>query len=423
MVRFIYSLLLTLLLPLVLLIFVFLSRKNPAWLKRLPERFGRIPHVIAEGGIWIHAASVGEVQASAAFVKALQHALPNTPIILTTFTPTGSEQVLRSFGEGVFHMYVPLDYGWMIQRFLTRLKPALLVLMERELWPNMLATTHKNNIPIMLANARLSEKSLQGYLKYPRIVQPMLQALDRVAAHNAVDAERYVRLGVADDKVAVVGSIKFDVNVPEGLAQQGQALRQQWGEQRLVLALASSHEDEDERLLDLYPQLLQEFPQLLLLLIPRHPERFDAVVNAAYKRQLKVVRRSQAQATNDTQVYVADTMGEMLKVLAAADLVLMGGSLIERGGHNPIEPAALGKAVVIGPHYFNFAEIVEGFVAVDALKVVSVQADELKQQLLSLLADDKQRHKMGQAALQLVADNRGAVAKLVNYSQSYIKKS
>lgn len=422
--RFIYSCVLTLLLPCVLLVFVLLGRKNPAWLKRIPERLGRVPHTPPAGGIWIHAASVGEVQASSAFVKALQERLPNTPIIVTTFTPTGSEQVRRSFGESVYHMYVPLDYGWMINRFLNRLQPALLILMERELWPNMLAVTHKQGVPIVLANARLSEKSLQGYLKYSAIVQPMVQVLDWVAAHNVVDAERYQKLGVPANKVTTVGSVKFDMHLPNGLEQEGEQLRQQWGAQRTVLALASSHADEDERLLDLFPLLQQQCPDLLLLLVPRHPERFDAVVNAAYRRQLSVKRRSQEAADGSTQIYVADTMGEMLKILSAADLVLMGGTLVENGGHNPIEPAALGKPVLVGPHYFNFTEIVNGLEQAGALRVVSANSQELAEELIELLIDTEARQQMGHAALAVVAANRGAVAKLVEHCvENYIKKS
>ena len=421
--RFIYNCLLTLLLPVVLLVFMLLGRKNPAWRKRIPERFGRIPHVLAEGGIWLHAASVGEVQASSALIKALQKKWPQRAIIVTTFTPTGSEQVRRVFGESVYHMYVPLDYSWMIKRFIRRLQPALLVLMERELWPNLLTVTHAQGVPILLANARLSEQSLQGYLKYHRFVRPLVQLFDQVAAHNEVDAQRYIDLGVPAEKVTSIGSIKFDLELPAGVGEAGVQLRQQWGAERVVLALASSHEGEDECLLDLYAQLQQHCPDLLLLLVPRHPERFEQVVNATLKRQLKVARRSRDVADQHTQVYVADSMGEMLPILSAADLVLMGGTLVDIGGHNPIEPAALGKPIVVGPYHYSFSEIVKEFAAAGALQQVSNEPEELLQSLLALLQDAPQRQSMGQQAHRLVADNQGAVDQLVGYCETYIKKS
>lgn len=418
--RFLYGALLTLLFPVVMLVFVLLGRKNPAWRQRLSERLGRVPHVVPAGGLWLHAASVGEVQASAPLVKAWQKKHPDVPVIVTTFTPTGSVQVRRAFGESVYHMYVPLDYPWMLKRFLKRLKPSSLVLLERELWPNMLAVAQQQNLPVLLANARLSEKSKLGYQKYPWLINPMIQALTKVAVHNAVDGERYLELGLPEERLEVVGSVKFDISVPTSLAADGLALRQQWGQQRTVLALASSHEDEDERLLDIYPQLAQSCPGLLLLLVPRHPERFGVVVNAAHARQLRVHRRSHGAANENIQVYVADTMGEMLKMLSAADLVLMGGSLIERGGHNPIEPAALGKATVIGPHYFNFAEIVDGLVAAQAMQLVSANKEQLAEQLSSLLNHPEQRQALGQAALQVVEQNRGAVQALVKICEELL---
>ena len=417
MARFFYSILYLTLTPVFLLSFLLLSRKNPQWRKRLAERFGRVPHHPPAGGIWLHAASVGEVQACVPLVKVLQEQRPKPPIIITTFTPTGSEQVRKIFGDGVYHMYIPLDITWVLRRFLNKIRPNVLVLIERELWPNMLAVCEAQQVAVLLANARLSEKSLRSYQKFSALVQPMLKRLSVVAVQNPVDGQRYLELGLAANKLEVTGSMKFDIELAAGLEQEGQALRAQWGASRTVLALASSHEDEDERLLDLYPELQAQCPSLLLLLVPRHPERFDAVVNAAHARRLKVQRRSAGAANNSTQVYVADTLGEMLKVLSAADLVLMGGSLIERGGHNPIEPAALGKPVLIGPHYFNFSEIVDGLVTAGATQVVSDQNEALAATLTELLNNPAERERMGQAGLAVVAKNRGAVKALVQHCQ------
>ncbi len=418
MARFFYSILYALLTPIFLLVFLVLSRKNSAWRKGWLQRFGWVKKPEKSHAIWLHAASVGEVQACVPLVKNLQKTLPGSAIILTTFTPTGAEQVRRNFGDSVTHYYLPLDNSICVHNFLARTRPTLLVMMERELWPNLLAACEARRIPVLLANARLSEKSLRSYLKFKALVTPMLKHLTLVAVQNRTDGERFLALGLPPERLEVTGSIKFDVTVPEDSADVGKALRAQWGETRTVLALASSHEDEDERLLKLYPQLQQYCPDLLLLLIPRHLERFEVVARKARELGLKVQQRSQGSASPATEVYVADTLGEMLKVLAAADLVLMGGSLIARGGHNPIEPAALGKPVLIGPHYFNFTEIVERLASAGALEVITLA--QLEGTLLRLLTDSTLRERMGQAAVQVVEHNRGAVKSLVQHCQTLI---
>lgn len=419
--RFFYSLLFALLLPLILLFMAWQGRKNKGWRQRWSERFGRVVHRPQPGGLWIHAASVGEVLAAAPLVRAFRQQHPAIPLIMTTFTPTGSAQVRRLFGTGVYHMYLPLDLPWMVRRFLRTLQPALLVIIERELWPNMLAACEEQGVPVLLANARLSEKSALTYQKYPKLALPMLQQLTRVAVQDATDGERYLQLGLPEQRLEVTGSVKFDIDVPEGVVQQGAALRAQWGAQRPVLALASSHENEDEQLLDLYPALLETCPDLLLLLIPRHPERFEAVTNAALTRQLKVQRRSKGAVSPAVQVYVADSMGEMLTLLAAADLVLMGGSLIPRGGHNPIEPAALGKATLMGPYHHNFAQIVADLQQLGALQTVPAEPQQLLVALREWLADNAGRQAMGAAGLAAVEANRGAVARLVGHCEELMR--
>lgn len=421
MARFVYSLLLFLFLPLILLAFWWKGRGGSGWRGRWSERFGRVVHRPRPGGLWLHAASVGEVLAAAPLVKAFRSQYPGVPLIITTFTPTGSAQVRRLFGTGVYHMYLPLDLPWMVRRFLRILQPGLLVIIERELWPNMLAACSEQNIPVLLANARLSEKSARSYQKYPGLSLPMLQQLTLVAVQDVADGQRYLDLGLPEQRLEVTGSVKFDLQVPEGTAEQGAALRAQWGAQRPVLALASSHADEDERLLDLYPALQEACPELLLLLIPRHPQRFEAVTNAAHARRLRVHRRSNGVPAADVQVYVADTMGEMLRLLAAADLVLMGGSLIPRGGHNPIEPAALGKATLMGPYHHNFAEIVANLQQVGALAVVEDDDNALLLTLRRYLQDPAARQAMAEAGRQAVEQNRGAVARLVGHCATLLR--
>ena len=420
MARFFYTVLYALLLPLFIARLWWRGRVNPGYRQRIRERFGWLPHRPAAHGVWVHAVSVGEALAAAPYIKAMQQRYPDIPVIVTTTTPTGSEQVKRLFGSSVFHMFLPYDLPIFWTLFLRRIRPGLLVVMETELWPNLMAACERRQLPVMLANARLSPKSARGYAKFAALTRPMLQRLSLVAAQNASDGQRFIDLGLAQNKLEITGSVKFDVDLPADVQRRGAALRAEWGAERKVLALASSHAGEDEQLLALYPQLQAACPDLLLLLIPRHPERFDAVSRAAKQAGLITRRRSAGAASEQCQVYVADTMGEMLLLLAAADLVLMGGSLIEHGGHNPIEPAALGKATLTGPHYMNFAAIVDQLVAQQALAVVTPET--LADDLLRYLTTPELCRAMGQAGAEVVADNRGAVPRLVALSASLMQR-
>tara|TARA_B100001109_G_scaffold29807_1_gene23193 strand:- start:15394 stop:16713 length:1320 start_codon:yes stop_codon:yes gene_type:complete len=421
--RILYTLLFTLLLPLFVARLWWRGRRNPGYRRRISERFGRLPHAPRPNGLWVHAVSVGETLAAAPFVKAFQQRHPDVAVIVTTTTPTGSEQVQRLFGHSVFHMYMPYDLPPFLARFLNTLKPGLLVVMETELWPNLLAACESRDIPVVLANARMSEKSARGYDRFAALTRPMLQRLAMVAVQNPVDGERFVQLGLPSERMEVTGSVKYDVTIPAGIHERGLALRSQWGAERKVLALASGHAGEDEQLLDLYRPLAAQIPHLLLLLIPRHPERFDEVAVAVRSRGLKGHRRSSGDAGSETQVYLADSMGEMLLLLSACDLVLVGGSLVAHGGHNPIEPAALGKATLTGPHHFNFAAIVDSLQQHKALAQVSDDPDTLYEQLLQYLQDDDLRQRMGEAGMKVVEDNRGAVGRLVELSAGYLRLS
>ncbi len=420
MARFFYTLIYSLFIPLIVARLWWRGRLNPGYRQRIAERFGLI-HGARANGLWVHAVSVGETLAAAPFIDDFRKRYPDLPVTVTTTTPTGSDQVRRLFGDDVFHVFLPYDLPWIWQLFLKRLAPGLLVVMETELWPNLLAACERRKIPVMLANARLSEKSARGYTKFSALTAPMLKRLSLVAVQNATDGQRFLSLGLPESRLEVTGSVKFDVQIAPDIHQQGQALRQQWGEQRMVLALASSHAGEDELLLDLYPSLLQQCPDLLLLLIPRHPERFDAVAAAVQQRGLVLARRSVGNASAGTQVYIADSMGEMLLLLAAADLVLVGGSLIAHGGHNPIEPAALGKATLMGPHHMNFAVIADELLQRGALQIVSDQPEALQLQLQGYLSDAEARQQMGVAGLQAVTDNRGAVSRLTQLSAAFLK--
>jgi 3-deoxy-D-manno-octulosonic-acid transferase len=411
--RHLYTLIYSLFLPIIVARLWWRGRTNPGYRQRIAERFGFLPHQPRPGGLWVHAVSVGETLAAAQFVKQFMVQNPDTPVIITSTTPTGSEQVKRIFGERVFHMYLPYDLPSFINRFIKNIRPGALVIIETELWPNLLACCDQNDLPVVLANARMSERSARGYGKVSALTRPMLHSLNIVAVQNPTDGQRFIELGLPTGRLKVTGSVKFDVTLPEGCHQNGTALREQWGVSRPVLALASSHPTEDEQLLDIYPALEEAIPGLLLLLIPRHPERFEPVTNAARSRHLRVHRRTNGPASNDTQIYVADTMGEMLNMLAAADVVVMGGSLYSGGGgHNPIEPAALGKATLIGADHINFTSIVSELSEAGAMAVCE-SLPALQKEAIRLLKDSTAREAMGKNGLDVVETNRGAVTQLL----------
>lgn len=423
MARHLYTLIYSLFLPIIIARLWWRGRANPGYRQRVAERFGFLPHRPRPGGLWVHAVSVGETLAATQFVKQFMEQNPNTPVTITSTTPTGSEQVKRIFGERVFHMYLPYDLPSFINRFIKNIQPGALVIIETELWPNLLASCAKHDLPVVLANARLSEKSARGYAKLPALTRPMLHSLSVVAVQNPTDGQRFIELGLPTGRMKVTGSVKFDVTVPEDCHKQGVALRGQWGTGRPVLALASSHPTEDEQLLDIYPALEKAIPDLLLLLIPRHPERFEPVTNAARSRHLRVHRRTNGNVSDDIQVYVADTMGEMLNMLAAADVVVMGGSLYQGGGgHNPIEPAALGKATLIGADHINFTSIVSELVEAGAMAVCE-SLPALQEEAIRLLKDSTAREVMGKNGLDVVETNRGAVALLLELITEKLRKN
>lgn len=421
MARFLYNLVFTLAIPLILIRMWLRGGTNPGYRQRWAERFALFKFTGKAQGILIHSVSVGETLAAEPLVRSLQAAHPNLTITITTTTPTGSDQVKRLYAEDlaegdIFHVYLPYDLPWLMSRFIKKIQPSICLIMETELWPNIIRSCNKQRIPVILANARLSERSAKGYAKFAKLTQPMLQGLDLVAAQHHSDAERFIDLGLNKDKVVVTGSIKFDITVPDNALQQAQQLKQQWGKERLVIVLASSHEGEDDLILDSYQQLLTRFPDLLLVLVPRHPERFDEVAAIVLNRDLKLIRRSEANEKGNiqpgplTQVYLADTMGEMLLLLASADIAVIGGSFIEHGGHNPIEACALSKAVVMGPSDYNFAAISQQLIDQGAMQ--QAPSSQLTICLQQLLERPHMREEMGANGQRAVARNQGAVERL-----------
>ena len=406
--RVIYTLLFYFILPFALLRMLWRSRKAPAYRQRWGERLSLTPrHAPATGVIWFHCVSVGESLAAVPLIRAARTRWPDVPVLVTTTTPTGSERVRATFGDTVYHVYLPFDLPGMMARFLRRWQPRVLVVMETELWPNLVAACARRCIPVMLANARLSERSARGYARISGLTRPMLRRLSLIAAQFEPDARRFISLGASPDRVQVTGSLKFDLHIDPEKAALGRALRQQW--QRPVWIAASTHDGEDRPVLAAHRRLLTQHPDLLLVLVPRHPERFDAVAALVQSEGLACARRSHDEAvTASVQVYLGDTMGELLGLFGAADVAFVGGSLVPTGGHNPLEPLAMGVPVIMGPHVFNFQVICDALKEAGAL--VTVQDDEaLADAIHRLLEDRVLREKQVEAGQAVLAANRGAL--------------
>jgi 3-deoxy-D-manno-octulosonic-acid transferase len=407
--RILYSLLLYLLAPLVLLRLAWRGLRAPAYRHRWPERFGFIAPPLGERVIWIHAVSVGEVQAALPLVQALLEKYPAYSLLVTTVTPTGSARVTALFGEDVAHVYAPYDLPDAVQRFFRRVRPQLAIIMETELWPNLFHACRTRQVPLLLVNARLSARSVAGYRRVKPLVARTLANITELATQGETDATRFIQLGASPERITVSGNLKFEQRVPPGLLARAAVLRRDWGKDRPVWVAASTHAGEDEQLLAVFEQLRGHFPDCLLVLVPRHPERFEAVAELCLQRGLNIVLRSERRPCEaDTQVFVGDSMGELSLFLAAADVAFVGGSLVPHGGHNLLEPAALGLPVATGPHVFNFTEICEMLQQAGACEVVG-NGDELAAILGRWLADANERHRVGERGRQVVEKNRGAL--------------
>jgi len=412
--RTFYSLLLQLALPLILLRLAWRARRAPAYRRRVGERFAFGLPALRPGGIWVHAVSVGESVAAVPLIRALQARHPELPITVTCMTPTGSERIRALFGDRVQHCYLPYDLPWAASRFLDRLQPRLAVIMETELWPNHVHQCARRGIPVALANGRLSARSARGYGRFPGLTGPMLAELSWLAVQTAAEAERFRALGARPETVAVTGSIKFDLAVDPELPARAAALRAQWGAaDRPVWIAASTHAGEDEIVLAAHRQLLARFPAALLILVPRHPERFDAVLELCRRQGFATVRRSGGASVGARDsVLLGDSMGELQFLYALADCAFVGGSLVPNGGHNLLEPAALGKPVLSGPHLFNFLEIAARLREAGALREAG-DAAALATEVARLWADPASACDMGRAALAVLQANRGALEQLL----------
>jgi len=394
--------------------------KAPAYRKRWGERYGFYRHPLKPGGIMLHSVSVGETLAAIPLVRALRHRYPQLPITVTTMTPTGSERVHSAFGGDVQHIYLPYDLPDALNRFLDKVDPKLVLIMETELWPNLIAALDQRHIPLVIANARLSARSAAGYAKLGKFVGRLLRRITLIAAQNEEDGERFVTLGAKNNQVTVTGSLKFDISVTPQLAAKAVTLRRQWAPHRPVWIATSTHDGEESIILAAHQALLHQCPNLLLILVPRHPERFPDAINLVRQAGLSYTTRSSGEIpSSNTQVVIGDTMGELMLLYGIADLAFVGGSLVERGGHNPLEPAAHAIPVLMGPHTFNFKDICARLGQASGLITVT-DAQDLVKEVSSLLTDEDYRNFYGRHAVEVLYQNQGALQRLLQLLEPYL---
>ncbi len=415
-----YTALLYLIQPFVWLRLLLRSRKAPAYRKRWAERYGFCRGKVAPDGIMLHSVSVGETLAAIPLVRALRHRYPTIPITVTTMTPTGSERVQSAFGKNVHHVYLPYDLPCAMKRFLDTVRPKLVIVMETELWPNMITELHNRKIPLVIANARLSERSAKGYKKLGNFTRRLMSRITLIAAQNEEDAGRFLELGLKRSQLTVTGSLKFDISVTPELAARAITLRRQWAPRRKVWIATSTHDGEESIILDAHRQLLAKFPDLLLILVPRHPERFKDAKELVQKGGFSYTLRSSGEIpSGSTQVVIGDSMGELMLLYGIADLAFVGGSLVERGGHNPLEPAAHAIPVLMGPHIFNFKDICAKLQQADGMITVT-DAASLVNEITTLLTDEDYRMYYGRHAVEVLHQNQGALQRLLQLLQPHL---
>lgn len=412
--RYLYSLLFYLAMPFVMLRLWWRTRRSGQVGRRWGERLGFGP-VAVKGCIWVHAVSLGETIAATPLIRALKAQYPDTPLLVTNMTSTGLQQTQKVFGDAVTSAAVPYDLPDVVSRFLKRVQPKILVVMETELWPNLFNACYRMGIPVVVANARLSEKSARGYQRIAPYMHGIFRAIVRLLVHAAPDEARFRALGMPADRMQVTGSLKYDLELALGLTEAGKKLREQLGATRPVWVAASTHPGEDTLVLVAHHLIRERFPEALLLLVPRHPQRFDNVAEDIKAAGFTLMRRSERDKDGemvpaDTAVYLADSFGEMMLMYAAADMVCVCGSFVPVGGHNIIEPAALNKPVVTGPQLFNFAEISSMMLEAGAMVTVT-DAVTLADVITGWMADPAAAEAVGGKGFSVVLQNRGALQK------------
>jgi len=430
MLRLIYNALLYLAAPVALAVTALRGLRDPAYRGRLRERLGFVDGTLLSGPspslsdpsapddgapalLWIHAVSVGEVQAAAALLRALRGRYPRHGLLVTTATPTGAERVRALFGAEVAHAYLPYDLPGAVRRFLMAVRPAIAIIMEREIWPNLYHACNRRGIPLLIASARLTERSTRLYQRLIALFAPVLAGDVTIAAQTENDARRFRAIGVAAGRVHVTGNVKFDMDVDAALQEAGATLRASGFPGRMVWVAGSTHEGEEDMLLDAHQGLRARHPDGLLVLAPRHPGRFESVRALLAARAIRFVSRSTGEPVSEQiEVLLLDTLGELMTFYAAGDIAFVGGSLVPIGGHNLLEPAALGRPIVVGPCNFNGPDVAR--MLLDSGAAVEVASGmQLQATVVELAGDESRRTDMGQRGQRIVAENRGAVARVM----------
>ncbi|MGC6407891.1 lipid IV(A) 3-deoxy-D-manno-octulosonic acid transferase [Bisgaard Taxon 45] len=424
MLRFFYTVLMYLIQPLVVLFMLGRSIKAPNYRKRLNERYGFYCGAVRPkaDGVVIHAASVGEVIAATPLVKRIQALYPNLPITVTTVTPTGSDRVNAAFGNSVTHFYLPYDLPDAVNRFIAFVQPKVCIVIETEIWPNLIVQLKKQRIPFIIANARLSARSTQRYQKLKGALHHIFDDISLIAPQDDVSAQRYLSLGYDEQRLKLTGNIKYDLVLNDALMQQVTALKQAWVEQRPVWIAASTHEGEEDLILESHRLLLHKYPDLLLILVPRHPERFNLVADLIKKHKLTYIRRSDKIVPNaSTQVVLGDTMGELMLMYGISDIAFVGGSLVKHGGHNPLEPLAFKLPVISGKYTFNFPEVFTKLTQVQGALEINGNTKALTSAIEKFLDSPELRERYGNAGHEVLIENRGALQRLLDLLDPYFK--
>jgi len=430
-----YRLLFLLLLPILIIALLIRSRRNPDYRKRLAERLGITPNHFKTGGIVLHAASVGEVIALKSFIEQLLATYPTLPITVTTFTPTGSAQVQKLFGNTVQHCYLPIDVMPCSYLFLTRLKPQLMIFMETELWPNIIAQCQQSQIKLLLINGRLSNKSVASYSKIKALITPTINRFDHILCQSQENRDNFIQLGCHEQRALVSGNLKFDISINNELeAKQAELAKSctfESNKPRSVWLVASTHPGDETLALSAFKQIKQHDQNTLLILVPRHPERFNDVAHLCLAQNFTLAKRSDNTPVNLQDIWLIDTLGELMAAFGLADVVTMGGSFSDVGGHNPLEPALFKKPVVVGSNMSNFNEVLAQLKNHQGIVQLSEQAlsenlastsAELAECVSSLLLDEKRRQQLGDNAHLVVLENQGASQLSLDYVQALMAR-
>jgi len=408
--RFIYTFLLCFSLPISILKLIAKERNNRFFKLKLKNQLGFVAKTSGKA-IWFHCVSVGEFNAARPLIDQLLEMYPEKRLVITTTTITGAEAVRNYYQDQVTHYFFPFDLPLILGVFIKKINPVACILLETEIWPNLINKLNKKDIPVMLVNARLSERSLKKYQKFSsKLFQTTINQLTFIGSQNERSSERFLTLGALPDTVVTVGNLKFDSNEKEN-PNTTQSLQQMIGERRIVI-FASTREGEERKIIQSYVNLKDKFDALLII-VPRHPQRFDEVFDLIVDSGLDVKRRSRGVSCEEnTQVLLGDSMGELLSYYSVCDIAFIGGSLIDVGGQNMLEAASASKPILFGPSVFNFEQIAELLLEKDGAIQVS-DADDLMKNISNLLLDDNEREKLGENAKNLLEKHRGAVNRLV----------